>query len=273
MGLRLESIRSDGIEADALLRGQKNMTNDDMCKNYSWVYGASLKFTTCSQGDEYVKLDFSDAGKAKATDSNEGNTDEAFYQFAKRAYTDLNVVMVLFPLFLFNFLEHFTLMFFGVTLVPNEKVDKVRFEANSKLWVKVANAYVECIKHLRAQLGEKHVELSIMCYQLRREITARIHERHMLIIEGYRRSSWDQRFEMFEEAVTSGMSMGKYIYRNTDSGFVKVQAGIVNMRLSLSDAESDIKKLERENKGLRSAMSVLVPQEEDGAAGAKRTRK
>ena len=280
IGMRLKSIRDCGVDADALLRGQKNLTTDDICENYSWVYQSSMGLKTCSDGDEYVKLEISPAGRVMVHDG----ADEAdFYDFAAKACLGMDLTTVLFPLFLFNFLEHFTFMFFGVTLVPNGKVDQTRFEANTNLWVKVMGAYVRCIKRVTAQLGSEHVELGVMCHELRKEITTHIHGDHMLIIS---RSAWGSRFEMFAEAVMCGMSMRDYIFFNTDSGLGQVRQSFERMGISLSKSESREKEFKKEIKGLRqevSRLSVkkeaagsnpnLVPQEEDvGAAGAKRTR-
>jgi len=273
IGLRLESIRAGDSEADTLLRGQRNLTKGEICSNYTWVYGSSTKLKTCSHGDEYVKLETSSSGVVMVTNEADKKTAEDFYRFAEKAVMDMQLTTILFPLFLFNFLEHFTFMFFGVTLKPNETVDKARFSTNNDLWVNVMQAYVKCIKHVSAQLGEKHVELSVMCYQLRQEITDRIHERHVLIIDGYHGSPWDQRFETFADAVMCGMSMRTYIFRNTDSLFSQVQSGIMNMRFAMSVAESDRKELRRMVTSLRSDVSRLVASEEAGAAGSKRTRK
>jgi len=268
---RLEASRSDIETKGMLLKGLHDMTPGQKNMNYSWVFNSSVHLKNCSTGDDYVQLNVNSAsGTVVAADEGDKNTDAAFYAFVDKVALNVEMTVVLFPYFLYNFLEHFTLMFFSVTLGLDEvgalepylKTMRIsvgdfesRIMANMKLWTQIASSYVHCINYVKSRLGNKHTELHILCLELRREIMNRIDENSTLIM---RSSSWELRFDSFREAVLEGMSMREYVGYNSTSLAEEVIPAIMAMTTRLSIADSKMQKQDREIKSLRGQLARVA---------------
>jgi len=268
---RLAAFSVDDDHVAVFLRGLKDMTPGEVDMNYAWVFGSSMKLTTCSHGDEYVKLVLNSAepGNVIAKLDIADRTEAAFYNFVETATLNVGLTEVLFPHFLFIFLQHFTLMFFGVTMEDKKDVPQARTTANVNLWAKIAEAYVACVNHVRTRLGERHAELHILCFELRTEVTLRIHANKHRIFGQF---EWATRFKSFGEAVIEGMNMGKYILLNSGSLYNQVAPGIMEMAAFTSKLHAKNEELESQLKTMTRELAALKTSQE-GAAALGRTEK
>ena len=260
------SVSTDEDDGIAVVEALGNLGSVELRKNYSWVYSMSCSFKICSGADDYVTLTVDDGlGTAMVSGVHDGRPEGEFRAFVEKTSLNAPLSTVLFPHFLFLFIEHFTLMFFSVTLALGNAVPEIRFKALAGLWIQVSDRYVKCVDMVKSRLGNMFVELPVLCYQLRMELTDGIHAQRLTILGD---SSWETRFEVFKEAVVDSMNMHKFIRSRSESLFDVVAPSIVNMSNALARANEKNQDLERQVKKLTSEFSHLAEVTETDAASS-----